>query len=377
MFLKNCWYVAAWASEVKDGPFARTICGVPVVLFRTGSGSFAALEDRCCHRNLPLSMGTIEGDGLRCGYHGLKYDATGACIEIPGQKQIPPAARVASFPLIERWGMVWIWLGPARADAALLPQWDALDDRRLVRANGNEEKPLPMRCNWQLNNDNLLDLSHVFYVHKTTLGAPGMENLPIKSSRSNRGVSMSRWMPNTAPIPLFGQYLGLKDGQLMDRWQGTDAELPTHCLIHAGFAPAGALAPDDMAGRDKYIRFHAFITATPETAESSFMFYVQARNFAHDNAELTRRIVADFRVVFGQDIAVMEGQQRVNEAYPEAPTVDVTWDGPPLAMRRLVTERMAAEGAAEKKAASSRKRAQKTADAPWALAASVGKNAAT
>jgi phenylpropionate dioxygenase-like ring-hydroxylating dioxygenase large terminal subunit len=350
MFLKNCWYVAAWASEVGEGPFARTICDLPIVIFRTGGGKFVALEDRCCHRNLPLSMGRIEGEALRCGYHGLKFDGSGRCIEIPGQKQIPPAARVQSFPLVERWGMLWLWPGRAPADENLLPNWDGLDDPRLVRSNGNGEKPLSMRCNWQLNNDNLLDLSHVFYVHKSTLGAPGMENLPIKSSRSNRGVSMSRWMPGTAPIPLFTQYLGLKDGQMMDRWQGTDAELPTHCLIHAGFAPAGALAPDDMAGRDKYIRFHAFITATPETAGSSFMFYVQARNFAHDNTELTHRIVNDFRTVFGEDIAVMEGQQRVNERYPEAPTVDVSWDGPPLAMRRLLAERMAAESAAEKTA---------------------------
>ena len=344
MYVKNCWYVAAWPSEVKEAPFARTICGVPVVFYRTGTGSVAALEDRCCHRNLPLSMGTIEGDGLRCGYHGLKYDATGACIEIPGQKQIPPGAHVASYPVVERWGMLWIWMGArARVDEGLLPHWDGLVDPRLVRSNGNDEKPLPMRCNWQLNNDNLLDLSHVFHVHKSTLGAPGMELLPIRTARSQGGVRMSRWIPNTLPVPIFAQYLGLKEGALVDRWQGTDAELPTHCLIHAGFAPTGALEPEDEAGRDKYIRFHAFITATPETELSSFMFYVQARNFARDNRELTRRVVEDFRRVFHEDIAVMEGQQRVNEQYPDAPTIDVTVDAPPLAMRRLLAERMAAE----------------------------------
>ena len=150
---------------------------------------------------------------------------------------------------------------------------------------------------------------------------------------------------------------------MMDRWQGTDAELPTHCLIHAGFAPAGALKPDDMEGRDKYIRFHAFITATPETERTSFMFYVQARNFAHDNEGLTHRIVEDFRKVFGEDIAVMEGQQRRNDAYPDAPTIDVNWDGPPLAMRRLVAERMAAEQAGE--------RGPRAGGAPWMVAAPV------
>jgi len=346
MFMKNSWYVAAWASEVKDRPFARTICGVPVVLYRTGEGSYAALEDRCCHRNLPLSLGFVEEDGLRCGYHGLKFDATGACIEIPAQKHIPPGARVQSFPLVERWGFLWIWMGAGRADLSLLPRWEWLADPNLVRANGNDEKPLPMRCNWQLNNDNLLDLSHVFYVHRGTLDAPGSENLPIKSSRSPRGVRMFRWMPNTAPIPIFAKYLGLNDGQMMDRWQCTDCEIASHCLIHVGFAPAGALEPEDEEGRNNYIRFHAFITATPETESSSFMFYVQARNFARDNQDLTRRVVEDFKIVFGQDIAVMEGQQRVNEVRPDAPTIDINVDGPPLAMRRLLAERLATEAAA-------------------------------
>ena len=346
MYLRNCWYVAAWDSEVGAVPFVRTICGEPVMLYRTAAGSVAALEDRCCHRNLPLSMGKVEGDCIRCGYHGLKYDASGACIEIPGQKAIPPGARVKSFPLVERWKMLWIWMGdPARVDPGLLPHWDGLDDPRLVRANGNDEKPLHMRCNWQLNNDNLLDLSHVFFVHQSTLGGPDINLHPIKTMRSQSGVRMSRWTPGTAPVPIFAQYLNIESGGTVDRWQGTDAELPAHCLIHAGFAPSGALAPEDEAGRDKYIRFHAFITATPETPSSSFMFYVQARNFARDNHEMTRRVVEDFRRVFFEDIAVMEAQQRVNDAQPGAPGIDINVDAPPLAMRRLLSERIAAEAA--------------------------------
>jgi len=344
MYLKNCWYVAAWESEVGEKPFARTICGEDVVLFRGSTGEVAALEDRCCHRNLPLSMGRVEGDALRCGYHGLKYDATGACIEVPGQRTVPPGARVKRYPLIARWKMLWIWMGdPARVDEGRMPHWELLDDPHLVRSNGNDEKPLAMRCNWQLNNDNLLDLTHVAYVHEATLGFSDTNWNPIRTVRSQSGVRMSRWTPSTAPTPIFAQYLGLSEGDTVDRWQGTDAELPTHCLIHAGFAPSGKLRPDDEAGRDKYIRFHAFITATPETPGSSFMFYVQARNFARDNQRLTQRVVEDFRRVFFEDIAVMEAQQRVNDARPHAPVIDISVDAPVLAMRRLVEEQIAAE----------------------------------
>jgi len=342
-YLKNCWYVAAWDSEVGAVPFARTICGEEVVLYRSEGGSVFALEDRCCHRNLPLSMGAVEGDCLRCGYHGMKFDATGAVVEIPGQRLIPPGARVRRYPLVERWKMLWIWMGDsARVDEGMLPQWDVLDDPRFIRANGNDEKPLPMHCNWQLNNDNLLDLSHVYFVHKGTLGFPDNNVNPVKTVRSQRGVRMTRWTPNTAPIPIFAQYLNMSGGNV-DRWQGTDTEVPSHCLIDVGFAPAGKLAPDDEAGRHNFVRLHALITATPVTPSTSLMFYVQTRNFAHDNPELTRRMVGDFRKVFGEDIAVMEGQQRVNDTRPDAPTIDINLDVPPFAMRRLMNELLATE----------------------------------
>ena len=94
MFLRHCWYIAAWSSEIGRAPLARMLLGEPVLLYRTQGGKAIALEDRCCHRNLPLSMGTLEGDAVRCGYHGLKFDASGACVEVPGQSTIPAGARI-------------------------------------------------------------------------------------------------------------------------------------------------------------------------------------------------------------------------------------------------------------------------------------------
>jgi vanillate O-demethylase monooxygenase subunit len=84
MFPLDRWYVAGFSWEFQDKPIARTLLGQPVVLFR-GGGEIAALEDRCCHRHLPLSCGVIEGSAIRCGYHGLLYAHDGRCIEIPGQ----------------------------------------------------------------------------------------------------------------------------------------------------------------------------------------------------------------------------------------------------------------------------------------------------
>src|SRR2546423_7561339 len=122
MFLRNSWYVAARSAEVARKPLARILLNEPVALYRKEDGTPVALEDRCCHRQLPLSMGKLEGDDLRCGYHGLKFAPSGQCIEIPGQASIPPQARVRAYPLVERYRWLWIWMGaPERADPKLIP----------------------------------------------------------------------------------------------------------------------------------------------------------------------------------------------------------------------------------------------------------------
>ena len=341
MFLKNCWYVAAWGSEVGNTPFARVICGEPVVMFRTEDGRAAALEDRCCHRNLPLSMGKVEGSDIRCGYHGLKFDATGSCIEVPGQTQMPPGAKVKTYKLIEKWQLLWIWMGdPAKADESELPHWQYMSDPTLAVARGNDAKPLAMKCHWELNNDNLLDLSHIVYVHPTTLGAHGLDRTPIATDRFERKVRMRRFVPNVAPIKLWASYINYPDVKV-DRWMVTECELPSHCTVDVGFAPAGELKPDD--DYDRGIRLRALITATPETEDTSFMFYAQCRNFAVESEEITQKFVRDVKVVFGEDVTTMEAQQRNGFMRSDVTKIDINADAPSIAMRDIVRRHMALE----------------------------------
>ena len=111
MFLRNCWYVAAWASEVADAPFARTICGEPVLMFRGPDARAVALEDRCCHRTAALSRGYYEDGALVCGYHGWTYDRSGRVLRIPQmERAAPESARVHSFLAEERYGYAWVCL---------------------------------------------------------------------------------------------------------------------------------------------------------------------------------------------------------------------------------------------------------------------------
>src|SRR5579862_6401829 len=84
MFIRNAWYVAAWADEIEAGPLARRICNEPVVLYRDANNKAAALIDMCCHRGAPLHLGRVVQQGIECGYHGLVFDGNGTCVRIPG-----------------------------------------------------------------------------------------------------------------------------------------------------------------------------------------------------------------------------------------------------------------------------------------------------
>ena len=112
MFPRNCWYVAAHAHEITDQLFARTFLNQPVILWRMADGSIGALEDRCPHRLVPLSTGKTVNGLVECGYHGLRFDATGNCAFVPGQDRAPQNAGVRTFPVAERHGLIWIYMAP-------------------------------------------------------------------------------------------------------------------------------------------------------------------------------------------------------------------------------------------------------------------------
>jgi len=168
MFVRNTWYVAAWSSEIaQDTLLARTFLGVPVVLWRDSKRNPLAFEDRCCHRGAPLSVGRREGDTLRCMYHGMKFNTQGACVEIPAQDNIPPSARVRTFPVCEKNTFIWIWMGnPELCDPALIPDMPWMESAAWAHLEGY----VHYDTNYLLIADNLLDLAHLAYVHPNTLG---------------------------------------------------------------------------------------------------------------------------------------------------------------------------------------------------------------
>ncbi len=340
MFLRNAWYVAAWSGEVTDAPLARTLLGEPVALFRIEDGSPVALEDRCCHRGLPLSMGRVEGSGIRCGYHGLCFDAGGRCTSVPGQSAVPPGAAVRSYPLAERRGWLWIWMGdPACADESGIPDWWFMDhpDWKLVPGNGG--RPIHTRANYQLITDNLLDLSHVGYVHPDTIGSEAVVRFPVRTERRADGVAMTRLMPDVEPPP-FHRMAGGFAGNV-DRWMIVEASLPALIDVDVGSAAvgSGALEGDRLQG----IAYHALNAPTPETATTTHFFYAHARFFETGSAAMDEVYRRDFYRIFMEDVAIVEAQQAALDRNPAAEWIDINVDAPGLAMRALLRERIAGE----------------------------------
>ena len=117
--VRNAWYIGAWSDELDEKPLARTILCENLVIFRERNGTARVLEDRCCHRGVRLSLGSVEKDGIMCGYHGLVYNGSGICVDNPGEKP-NHSYRVRSYPVIERQQFIWVWTGnPELADENL------------------------------------------------------------------------------------------------------------------------------------------------------------------------------------------------------------------------------------------------------------------
>ena len=321
MFLRNSWYVAAWDREVGRKPLARTILGEPVVLYRTGRGEPIGLEDRCCHRQLPLSMGRTEGDNLRCGYHGLLFGSDGKCVEIPGQDSIPPQAKVRAYPLAEKYSWVWIWMGePARADPALIPNWWWADPKDWAFTKPDM---IPVKCNYQLIGDNVLDVTHLAYVHASSIGAPSITEFPGKVEREERLVRFTRWIRDRPPPPMYKEAGGFPGN--VDRWQIVEHLPPCFTVNFAGCS--------DSKTR---IELMALSAPTPETERSTHYFFGFTRNFGLRDAEQESRFSDGMVKVFREDIPILEAQQRALEANPGAPRVDIRNDAAPLAARRML-----------------------------------------
>ena len=339
MFLRNGWYAAIWSQDLRDRPVARVFLDEKVVLFRTASGQAAALEDCCCHRAAPLSKGEVSGEYLACGYHGLKFDVNGQCVEVPGQTLIPRGAKVRNYPVCEKWGAVWIWMGePAKADATKVPELPWLADPKWTATPGY----IRLNSNYQFLIDNLLDLTHVTYVHKNTLaGDPREATTPTKTERLADGVRVGRWMIDFVPPPLFAKAGNF--ARNVDRWQFVTWTPPATVYLDVGCAKTGTGAP--AGDRSQGISIWSSHLVTPETENSSHYMFCFARDFAVGDGEMSKLLYEGSKATFLEDAEMLEAVQKNRRGGSLDGLVDIAADAAQLQARRMLAQMIQAESA--------------------------------
>ena len=336
MWLKNTWYVAAFEHELDEQMVARRLLDHPIVMFRASSGEISALDDACPHRLIPLSCGKRVGDTLQCGYHGMKFDASGRCVEIPGQTNIPSTACVKRYPCIARHGYVWIWLGDTQsADERLIPDLHWRSDPGWVSASGYHH----FAAHYGLVNDNLLDLSHESYIHTRTIGNEEEETIANYLAKvtveEDCLVRSHREMENIEPPPFFSAILQ-HDGPI-DRWQTAIHLVPSLNITDAGAYPTGT-------DKTKAYVQHVLHLLTPETAASTHYFWSNMRNFRLADDALTHKIREAVTATFNEDKDIIEQQQRQLEALKLVPPkVAIRLDEAPMRARRLLDQHIRRE----------------------------------
>ncbi len=340
MYVLNNWYVGAWSSELADGAIVpRTICELPIAFYRAGNEA-VALEDRCCHRGLPLALGSVVGERLRCGYHGLEFESSGACVKVPGQNRIPPGARIRNYPVIERDGLVWVWPGdPSRIGAEEPPAfcwhvragWAWRPRHKLVRSN------------FLLLSDNLLDLTHVGFVHVSTLGGDTGDHAAAKLDvrRTEKGVRVTRVMRDTIPGP-FHMRAGGFTGRV-DRYQLIEF-VPGLVTIDSGMTEAGKLGPDCSVEPGTFnLNKVGFNGLTPETEDTTHYFWSMTHTEGAGDAAAEDAFFADIERTFDEDFFILESQYARRKSSPGATYIDVDFDTAGLQARRIIERRIAAE----------------------------------
>ena len=337
MFLRNGWYSALWSHELKDQPIGRTVLNEKVALFRNASGQVGALEDCCCHRAAPLSRGELAGEYLACGYHGLKFDVSGQCVEVPGQSQVPDGAKVRSYPVHEKCNVIWIWMGdPTKADPATIPAMPWLSDPNWTTTPGR----IHVKTNYQFILDNLLDLTHVSYVHKNTLaGDPREATTPAKTERLPNGVRVGRWMLDFAPPPLFAKAGNFKSN--VDRWQHVTWHPPGIVYLDVGCAKAGTGAP--QGDRSQGISIWSSHLITPETENTSHYMFCFARDFSLGDAGMSKLLFEGSKATFLEDADMLEALQTNRVGGTLDGLIHIIADAAQLQARRMLSTMIRAE----------------------------------
>jgi phenylpropionate dioxygenase-like ring-hydroxylating dioxygenase large terminal subunit len=339
-YVRETWYVAFWSADIAPGAlYARTLLDTPLVFFRTATGDVAALDDTCPHRFAPLSKGSIAGDGtIECGYHGLRFNGAGACVHNPhGNHNIPEAARVRSYPVIERHSIAWIWMGSGAAKPDAIPDYGIFDAADPVHVSKRDR--MVIHAGYHLITDNLLDLSHVPFLHAGVLSGSVDDEIDVRQDGNT--VTISRWSYDVAAPTLFDA-LFRADGKNVDTWTEMHWMPPGCMILDTGIREPGT-AKERGAG------FFGIHLLTPETSVSTHYhftavrFSIVPRSRAEDE-RLRETLSVVRRYAFAeQDAPMIEAQQARILAHGHHRPALLSVDAGAVRVQRILANLRAAE----------------------------------
>ena len=341
-FVRNLWYVAGWSDDVPSGQIvSRVIAGEPIALYRRNDGSLVGLADQCPHRQAPLSMGRLEGDDLRCMYHGLKFAASGRCVEIPGQSRIPASAKVKTYAVAEQNSWIWVWLAdPGSADVRRIPRSIGLQDP----AWSLRAQTFDYAANYQLINDNLTDFSHLAFVHEKTIGR-GSKHAESQAEvhEIEQGIVISRWH-ESVPSSFPNARESVTDTWTYYSYLAPGIMYKVRALHPVGTATrlAHSAPPDDMEPLYASMNCHA---VTPiDAASSRYFFSLGPRRLDDTDGEVSQRMYDLANMAFREDKVMIEAQQRnLQRVPPPVRPIIIGHDKGPVLMRRAIERLIRAE----------------------------------
>jgi nitrite reductase/ring-hydroxylating ferredoxin subunit len=333
---RNQWYIGAMANEVSKKLLSRRILDDPIVFYRTAGGTAVALADRCPHRGVPLSMGEVLGDSLRCAYHGFEFSKAGVCTRVPSQDTIVPQLVVRSYPLKEVGPYIWIWMGdPAHPDESLFPdQFELGLDRP-----GYKITPyfvMEMGCNAQLLHENLLDTSHITFLHTGMIDGGSMAQAKFKSSYEGGRVRMTRELVEAPTVAMARTFQLPRGTAPLHRTLITDAIPPNLSVI------TNIFYYEDDPQAPKHILINPQ-GVTPSGHNRCFNFMAVSSSYPDEQPAESYPFIWK---LFEQDKVVLEAiQARYDAEGWDLPEVSVRADAAALNYRRKMVEMIEKERA--------------------------------
>ncbi|WP_321857382.1 aromatic ring-hydroxylating dioxygenase subunit alpha [Paraburkholderia tropica] len=333
------WWLLAYSSDVGRKPLGRTLLGERVVLYRTADGQPVVLSGICPHRMYPMEEGCLVGDAIQCGYHGITYGTDGRCVQVPSQAEAAPVA-LRRYPVVEVGETIWVWTGePDRADISLMPPLAELG----MGAPGWKAVPtryIHLKARYTFLLDNLLDLSHISYIHATTIpGASFVASIPAEPVESATTFNLRRTGRDIPGNPflqmLFPEHAGAAD-------QDFDAEYFGPCLVRTGghYLASGT---DRRLGTMHFLHF-----MTPETAHSTHYHVVVTRDFRLDDAAIDQWSLDSGREIGPQDQEALAKIERVVQVAGALPReISVRADVGSIQVRRRLSAQIRAEKAVQ------------------------------